>query len=67
MMMQPQASRQHGRGGFGLVVGIDRADRRAALEAAGADIVLNDVSEFDIGLVLTQPWLLVYDGMDPVP
>ncbi|CAH0130944.1 putative glycosyl hydrolase MT2062 [Arthrobacter sp. Bi83] len=52
-------------GGFGLVVGIDRADRRADLETAGADIVLHDVSEFDIGLVLTHPWLLVYEGMDP--
>lgn len=52
-------------GGFGLVVGIDRGEQRAELEAAGADIVLNDVSEFDIGLVLTQPWLLTYQGMDP--
>lgn len=53
------------RGGFGLVVGIDRAGQRAALEAAGADIVLNDVSELDLGLVLTHPWLLTYQGMDP--
>ncbi|WP_253250324.1 HAD-IA family hydrolase [Arthrobacter globiformis] len=53
-------------GGFGLVVGIDRSDQRVELEAAGADIVLNDVSEFDIGLVLTDPWLLTYHGMDPV-
>jgi beta-phosphoglucomutase family hydrolase len=52
-------------GGFGLVVGIDRTDRRAELEAAGADIVLNDLGEFDIGRVLTHPWLLIYDGMDP--
>lgn len=52
-------------GGFGLVVGIDRTGRRVALETAGADIVLNDVSEFDIGLVLTHPWLLTYQGMDP--
>jgi len=52
-------------GGFGLVVGIDRSGRRLALEAAGADIVLTDVSEFDIGLVLTHPWLLTYHGMDP--
>jgi beta-phosphoglucomutase-like phosphatase (HAD superfamily) len=42
-------------GKFGLVVGIDRAGQRAELEAAGADVVLNDVSEFDIGLVLTPP------------
>ncbi len=54
------------RGGFGLVVGLDRAgERRAALEAAGADVVVEDVSELDIGLVITHPWLLVYEGFDP--
>ena len=53
------------RGGFGLVVGIDRTGRRAELEAAGADIVVEDVSELDIGLVITHPWLLVYEGFDP--
>ena len=52
-------------GGFGLVVGIDRSGRRAELEAAGADIVVEDVSELDIGLVITHPWLLVYEGFDP--
>lgn len=53
------------RGGFGLVVGIDRADRRAGLEAAGADVVLTDVGQLDLGRVLTDPWRLVYDGFDP--
>jgi trehalose/maltose hydrolase-like predicted phosphorylase/beta-phosphoglucomutase-like phosphatase (HAD superfamily) len=53
------------RDGFGLVVGIDRTGRRAELEAAGADIVVEDVSELDIGLVITDPWLLVYEGFDP--
>ncbi len=53
------------RGGFGLVVGIDRNGRRADLEAAGADIVVEDVSELDIGLVITHPWKLVYEGFDP--
>lgn len=53
------------RGGFGLVVGIDRTGRRAALEAAGADVVVEDVSELDIGLVITHPWMLVYEGFDP--
>lgn len=53
------------RGGFGLVVGIDRNGRRAELEAAGADIVVEDVNELDIGLVITHPWKLVYEGFDP--
>ena len=54
-------------GGVGLVVGIDRDGQRAELEAAGADVVLNDVSEFDIGLVLANPWHLTYEGMRPRP
>jgi beta-phosphoglucomutase family hydrolase len=53
------------RGGFGLVVGIDRADRRGQLEAAGADVVLTDVAQLDLGRVLTDPWRLVYEGYDP--
>ena len=53
------------RGGFGLVVGLDRASRRQELEAAGADLVLRDAAELDIGLVLADPWQLVYDGFDP--
>jgi beta-phosphoglucomutase family hydrolase len=57
-----EAGRQ---GGFGLVVGINRSGRRDELEAAGADIVLNDVRELDLGLSTADPWLLVYDGFDP--
>ena len=53
------------RGGFGLVVGIDRAGHRAELEAAGADVVVEDVSELDLGLVIADPWQLVYEGFDP--
>lgn len=53
------------RGGFGLVVGIDRAERRSELEAAGADVVLTDVSQLDLGRVLTDPWRLIYEGYDP--
>jgi len=53
------------RGGFGFVAGIDRSGQREHLEAAGADIVLNDVSELDLGVSSTHPWLLVYEGFDP--
>ncbi|MDN3481244.1 beta-phosphoglucomutase family hydrolase [Arthrobacter sp. APC 3897] len=52
-------------GGFGLVVGIDRVKQRTRLEAAGADLVLRDPGELDIGLVLSHPWQLIYDGFDP--
>ncbi|MHA7240405.1 beta-phosphoglucomutase family hydrolase [Arthrobacter sp. TMS1-12-1] len=52
-------------GGFGLIVGIDRAAQRAALEHAGADMVLDDARQLDMGLVLTHRWHLIYDGFDP--
>ncbi len=35
------------RGGFGLVVGIDRADQAAALREHGADLVLADLADLD--------------------
>ena len=53
------------RSGFGLVVGIDRADRRTDLEASGADMVLHDVGELDLGASRTDPWMLSYRGFDP--
>lgn len=53
------------RGGFGLVVGIDRTGRRTELEEAGADVVLTDVGQLDLGRVLTDPWRLIYEGYDP--
>ncbi|MEW1986817.1 beta-phosphoglucomutase family hydrolase [Pseudarthrobacter oxydans] len=52
-------------GGFGLVVGIDRGGHREQLELAGADIVLSDVAELDLGVSRTDPWTLVYEGFDP--
>lgn len=57
-----EAARQ---GGFGLVVGIDRHGLREELEGAGADVVVNDLGELDLGLVMRDPWLLVYEGTDP--
>ncbi|PPB48763.1 family 65 glycosyl hydrolase [Arthrobacter pityocampae] len=52
-------------GGFGLIVGIDRAEQRTALERAGAHLVLDDARQLDMGLVLTHRWHLIYDGFDP--
>lgn len=54
------------RGRFGLVVGVDRSGHRDALEAAGADIVVDDVGELDLGESRLHPWKLVYEGFDPV-
>ena len=52
-------------GGFGLVVGIDHDGYREHLEAAGADVVLGDVGQLDLGASHTDPWMLVYEGFDP--
>ncbi|WP_280445870.1 beta-phosphoglucomutase family hydrolase [Nocardia brasiliensis] len=51
-------------GGFGLVVGIDRRLHPDGLAAAGADFVVRDVAELDLGVLLTDPWLLSYGGSD---
>ena len=57
---------QAGRAGtFGLVVGIARQGNRAALEAAGADLVLDDVSQLDLGALRREPWTVTYEGFDP--
>ena len=53
------------RGGFGLVVGIDRTGQRDELEAAGAHVVVTDVSQLDLGALRADPWVLVYEGFDP--
>ncbi|HVT78629.1 MAG TPA: HAD family hydrolase, partial [Acidimicrobiales bacterium] len=52
-------------GGFKFVVGVDRVGHRAALEAAGADAVVDDLSQLDLGLLHTDPWVLAYEGFDP--
>jgi trehalose 6-phosphate phosphatase len=36
-------------GAFGLVIGVDRGDHADALRTAGADLVINDLSEIRIG------------------
>lgn len=51
-------------GGFGLVVGIDRRLHPDGLAAAGADLIVRDVAELDLGVLLTDPWLLSYGGSD---
>ena len=53
------------RGGFGMVVGIDRGGQRELLEDAGADVVVADVAQLDLGSLRADPWVLVYEGFDP--
>ena len=57
-------------GGFGLVVGVGRSGgATTALVAAGADVVVADLSEVVLGPASgvgdIDPWVLAYDGYDP--
>jgi beta-phosphoglucomutase family hydrolase len=67
------------RGGFGLVVGVDRSGRADQLRAAGADLVVGDLAELapkaaprapapealPAGRRPARAWMLAYDGFDP--
>ncbi|MEV4899911.1 beta-phosphoglucomutase family hydrolase [Citricoccus sp. NPDC055426] len=56
-------------GGFGLVVGVDRALDPQRLKDAGADVVVEDFSTLHLGQRTTRPfdpnWVLAYDHFDP--
>jgi HAD superfamily hydrolase (TIGR01509 family) len=62
------------RGGFGLVIGVDRGGNREALTARGADLIVCDLSELDVpavqsGLRKRQhllAWRIEQEGFDPV-
>jgi HAD superfamily hydrolase (TIGR01509 family) len=62
------------RGGFGLVVGVDRGGNREALLASGADVVVTDLDELDVAALDHQvrvkreemlAWRVEQDGFDP--
>jgi beta-phosphoglucomutase family hydrolase len=53
------------RGGFGLIVGVNRTGHRADLVDAGASVVVGDLGELDLGATLASPWLVAYEGFDP--
>lgn len=58
-------ARAASRAGVSSVVGIADVTGRAALEAAGAHRVLDDIGELDLGGLGTDPWQLIYRGFDP--
>ena len=53
------------REGFGLVVGIARQLDQEPLRSAGADLVVEDLSQLDLGALRADPWILSYEGFDP--
>ncbi|HEX7079741.1 MAG TPA: beta-phosphoglucomutase family hydrolase [Gammaproteobacteria bacterium] len=52
-------------GGFGLVIGVDRAGRSRELRHAGADVVVGDLGEIRIAAEEPSAWALVYEAFDP--
>lgn len=62
------------RGGFGLVVGVDRGGNREALTASGADLVVGDLGELDVPALRARlrerqhklAWRIEQEGFDPV-
>lgn len=52
-------------GGFGFVLGIDRAGRSQALRDAGADVVVTDLGQVRITTESPDAWTLVYEDFDP--
>jgi beta-phosphoglucomutase family hydrolase len=61
------------RGGFGLVVGVDRGDNAQALAQGGADLVIGDLGELDVQRLddafharqETMAWEVEEEGYDP--
>ncbi|MGH7057729.1 MAG: beta-phosphoglucomutase family hydrolase, partial [Acetobacteraceae bacterium] len=61
------------RGGFGLVIGVDRGGNREALAASGADMVVEDLREVDLPLLRARirdrqrlmSWRVLQEGFDP--
>ncbi|MGH8296918.1 MAG: HAD-IA family hydrolase, partial [Steroidobacteraceae bacterium] len=61
------------RGGFGLVIGVDRGGNREALAASGADMVVEDLRELDLPLLRARmrdrqrlmSWRILQEGFDP--
>jgi beta-phosphoglucomutase family hydrolase len=57
------------RGGFGLVVGVDRGGNRDALAGEGADVVVGDLAELELVPAAEQDadptWRIEQEGFDP--
>jgi len=67
------------RGGFGLVIGVDRGGNRRALHRSGADLVVADLAETDVDAIdrafrvaasgmlrdVEEAWRVEQEGFDP--
>ncbi|MDP9051790.1 MAG: beta-phosphoglucomutase family hydrolase, partial [Acidobacteriota bacterium] len=52
-------------GRFGCVIGVDRIGHALALRDAGADVVVVDLAQVEVGLEPPPMWSLVYEGFHP--
>ncbi|MFH1344117.1 MAG: HAD-IA family hydrolase [Pseudomonadota bacterium] len=52
-------------GRFGCVIGVDRSGQAMALRDAGANVVVKDLAQVQIGVEPPSAWSLAYEGFDP--
>jgi beta-phosphoglucomutase family hydrolase len=52
-------------GGFGLVVGVDRAGRSMELRSAGATVVVTSLAQLRLATDGPSVWTLAFDGFEP--
>ncbi len=53
------------KGGFGMVIGVNRLDQAEQLKQKGAEIVVSDLSEIQVGVEEQTSWEQIYLGFDP--
>jgi beta-phosphoglucomutase family hydrolase len=53
------------KGGFGMVIGVNRTDQAGKLKQKGAHLVVNDLSEIKADPKRENSWSQVYMGFDP--
>ncbi|MBU8849046.1 MAG: beta-phosphoglucomutase family hydrolase [Desulfobacterales bacterium] len=53
------------KGGFGMVVGVNRGNQERKLKQKGAHLVVDDLSEIEAGMGKEASWDQIYLGFDP--
>ena len=53
------------KGGFGMVIGVNRSNQAKELKRKGAHIVVNDLCEIEAGEEKVTSWDQIYMGFDP--
>ena len=53
------------KGGFGMVIGVNRSDQAKQLKQNGANLVVDDLCEIEVGMEKGTSWDQIYMGFDP--